>query len=131
MRRPALYFEVEGDDDEPTEIWISYLTRGITWAPSYRVDLSDAGELRLVQKAVIRNELRDLEDVELALISGFPNVEFSNVTSLLSPGNSMNEFFNQLRSGRPSDEPVMLQQVISNSVISNSVIFPTINPQSI
>ena len=117
--KPALYFDVEGDEDEPTEIWISYLTRGITWAPSYRVDLSDSGELHLVQKAVIRNELRDLDDVELALISGFPNVEFSNVSSLLSPGNSMNDFFNQLRSGRPSDQPVMLQQVVTNNAFSN------------
>jgi len=91
-RRPVLHLEVE----EPAKVALSYLAKGMAWAPSYRVDISDPRTLRIEQKAVIKNELCDIQGAEVYLISGFPNVEFSAVTSPLSLKTTWEQFFRQL-----------------------------------
>ena len=83
--------------DEPINtVKLHYLSKGISWAPSYRVDLDTQRSLTLSQKAIIQNEWEDVEEAEVFLISGFPNVEFSHVTSLLSPSQTWANFFQQL-----------------------------------
>ena len=81
-----------------TKIHVSYLTRGISWAPSYQLDITDPENCTLAQKAIIRNELTDFNQAELSLISGFPNIEFEHVSSLLMPETTWSNFFNQLNS---------------------------------
>ena len=98
---------------------ISFLTRGMAWIPSYRVDLTGPKQLRLTQSAVVRNELMDLPAAELQLLSGYPNIKFSHVDSMLSPGANLTSFFQQLsQDGRPA-QGSMSQQMAYNS-ISNS-----------
>ena len=63
-RRPVLLVTASGMGAEPATVAVTYLSKGMAWAPSYRVDISDASLLELEQKAVIKNELEDLEDVE-------------------------------------------------------------------
>jgi hypothetical protein len=75
---------------------ISYLTKGISWAPSYRADITDTQKLTIGQKAVIKNELCDIEKTEMYLISGFPNIKFAHVTSPLSLKTTWANFFQQL-----------------------------------
>ena len=94
--RPILQFEVVSTTKNPTRIEISYLTKGISWAPSYLVDLSNPTQLTLTQKAVLRNELETFHHARIQLISGFPNMPFSHVTSPLSPRTNWAQFFNQL-----------------------------------
>lgn len=77
-------------------VTVSYLTKGLSWAPSYRIDLSDPATLVIAQKAVIRNELSDLGDVDLRLISGFPSVRFAGVDSVLSARQTWTNFFQQV-----------------------------------
>ncbi len=101
-RKPVMLFEVSGLGRKNATINISYLTRGIAWAPSYRLDLSDPKQLVLQQKAIIKNELVDLADTRLELISGFPNIEFQQVTSPLTLASSWQDFFNQLSSSTRS-----------------------------
>ena len=95
-RRPVLLFTVKELREKPATIAITYLTKGIAWAPSYRVDISDPTTLRLQQMAVIKNELQDINDAELYLISGFPSMQFSHVTSPLSLRTTWANFFQQL-----------------------------------
>jgi hypothetical protein len=83
-------------------IHVSYLTRGISWAPSYRLDLGEGGGLEVRMKAVIRNERQAFEDVEVELISGFPNIGFSHVPSPLSPETTWANFFRALNTPRRS-----------------------------
>ena len=75
------------------KIAVQYLTRGLSWAPSYRIDLSDAKRLSIIQAAAIRNELSDLKEVEIRLISGFPSVRFGTVDSPLSANSTWESFF--------------------------------------
>jgi hypothetical protein len=90
--RPTLTLQSEAAG----EISVEYLTKGLAWAPSYLVDLTDPESLAISQKSVIRNELTNLRDVEFRLISGFPSVRFSAVESPLSPASTWKSFFEQL-----------------------------------
>ncbi len=96
---------------------VSYLAKGITWAPSYLIDLSDPEVARFSAKAVVVNEAIDLEDVALDLVTGFPNLQFAEVTSPLAPSQSLDSFFTALKfRARPKrpDQGVMSQGVTFN-----------------
>jgi hypothetical protein len=118
-RAAVLLFSVEAANEKPTTIFISYLTKGMAWAPSYRVDISDPKTLVLQQKAVVKNELESLDGAEIQLISGFPSIEFANVMSPLSLSTTWTKFFQQLSqrysSGGPGSPSIISQQaVVSN-----------------
>ena len=102
-RRPVLVFNVTEMKEKPATILVTYLTKGIAWAPSYQIDISDQEELRVEQKAVIKNELGAIDGAELYLITGFPSVEFGHVTSPLSLRTTWTDFFRQLRTDPRSD----------------------------
>ncbi len=74
----------------------SYLTKGLTWIPSYKLNLLNKKEANLSLKAVIKNELMDIKKAQFYLISGFPAIKYKNVTAPLSNHVSINNFFNQL-----------------------------------
>ena len=101
-KQPVLMLQVSDPGPEtpnrPAEIpvTISYLSKGLSWAPSYRVDLKDDKHLTIEQQAVVRNELAELKDAELLLISGFPSMQFGHVLSPLSPETNWASFFQQL-----------------------------------
>lgn len=109
---------------------ISYLAHGLSWAPSYRVDLTDAKKLSIEQHAVIRNELADLADTDVSLISGYPSVQFSNVISPLSARQSWANFFNALNgasSGRQQfDNSFMAQNAYAGNRASAAIAAPAL-----
>lgn len=111
-RRPVLLVTVQDSGCRAPTVVVSYLAKGMAWAPSYRINLADGQMLRLEQKAVIKNELENLEEVEIQLISGFPSVEFSHVLSPLSPRTNWANFFRQLnqRIGPSMQGNVITQQ---------------------
>ena len=117
QRRPVLLLTVPKTDGKPTEVFFSYLARGVSWAPSYRVDITDPDTLILEQSAVIKNELDDIEDAEIALISGFPSVQFSHVTSPFSLNTTWAQFFQQINRrispAHATTSNVALQQAIT------------------
>jgi hypothetical protein len=119
-RRPVLLITASGLTREPATVVISYLAKGIAWAPSYRLDISDPATLLIEQKAVIRNELEDLDDVEIELISGFPSVEFSHVLSPLSPRTTWASFFTQLSQRFAPERGSMRGVVTQQAVMYNA-----------
>ena len=78
---------------------VSYLARGITWAPSYLIDITEPKQARLAAKAVIVNEAEDLAKTHVDLITGFPNLEFANVASPISMKQDLAQFLQSLASG--------------------------------
>ncbi|HYF50095.1 MAG TPA: DUF4139 domain-containing protein [Planctomycetota bacterium] len=115
VRKPVLLLTAKGEGDKPLKINLSYLARGIGWAPSYRVDLSDPKTLTIEQNAVVRNELADLENTSVDLVSGFPSIQFGHVTSLLSSQPNWNNFTEQLRRNEQSDENAMGQVMLQSN----------------
>ncbi len=81
--------------------WLSasYLAKGITWAPSYLIDISDTDEARLTAKALIINEAEDLEETDVDLITGFPNLQFAEVLSPMGKKQDLAEFLRSLARG--------------------------------
>lgn len=88
---PALVLEAPEGTPGNTVVRVRYLAQGLTWAPSYRIDLSDPATLAFAQSAVIRNNLEDLVEVPLDLISGFPNIEFAGMISPFAIGTGPGE----------------------------------------
>jgi hypothetical protein len=120
-RRPALLLEVEGAG--AAKVHLSYLAKGLTWAPSYRVDLADPEKLVVEQKAVVRNELDDLESAEVRLISGFPNIPYAHVPSPLSATTDLAGFF-QAASRRPGERRSFQSQFVSQADMSSNFAAP-------
>jgi hypothetical protein len=75
---------------------ISYLAKGITWAPSYAVDIADNNQVVISAKAVVINEACDLNDVTIQLITGFPHLQFSDVFSPLFFKENLSQFLQSL-----------------------------------
>ena len=117
VEKPVMIFEVGQAPPNGGRVQVTYLARGIAWAPSYLIDLAGADQLSIRRNAVVRNELIDLKDTELQLISGFPNIEFAHVDSPLWAGSSLAGFFQQLSEGQVSrGGPASQQMVMYNSV---------------
>lgn len=77
-------------------VTLQYLTRGITWAPSCSIDISDPGKARLSAKAEIINELEDMDHVLVNLITGFPNLQFADVTDPMALRGDLAGFLSSL-----------------------------------
>jgi hypothetical protein len=97
--RPVMIFHVSAKESKTAgKIRFFYLTKGTTWAPSYRVNLLDDKRLQIEQSALIRNELMPLHDTEISLVSGFPQIESSQILSPLHPSQTLLQFFQQIQS---------------------------------
>ncbi|MBS1371874.1 MAG: hypothetical protein HPZ91_18165 [Lentisphaeria bacterium] len=77
-------------------LYITYLAQGLTWAPAYRIALGPDSKLQLDQSATVINELEDLKDAEISLVSGFPNLQYIGVASPLASGMTLRTFLQQL-----------------------------------
>jgi hypothetical protein len=85
-----------GADTSGKKLTISYLARGITWAPSYIVDISDGDRARISAKAVVINEVCDLNDVTIQLVTGVPHLKFADVVSPVAWRQSLVSFLQSL-----------------------------------
>ena len=112
---PVLVVTVpKGEGDKKPVVYVSYLAHGLAWAPSYRVDISDPKSLQIEMSAVLRNEMADFADAEVSLISGFPSVEFANVSSPLHAQTAWTRFFQELAGRGVTHQDVLMNQAVSN-----------------
>lgn len=118
VTRPVL--ELSSPAGAPAEsVTLNYLTKGLSFAPSYRLDIADPKRLTITQSAVLRNELADLVGVDVELISGFPSMEYSHVLWPLAPQTSWAEFFEQI--SRRLETSGAARLVLSQNATSNSL----------
>ena len=115
--RPTLLFNVK--TDKPVKISVSYLTKGIAWAPAYKIQLPDEksnrGTMTIEQTATLVNQWRDFRDAEVSLISGYPKIGCENVVSPLSNKANLSAFFNQMLRPESGDRGNMMSQMVMNS----------------
>ena len=136
QRRPVMRLSMtQRPSARPIDVSVLYLTKGASWAPSYAMDISSESELVLRQKAVIRNEIEDFEDVELLLITGYPAIEFGHVRSPMSHSSDLSTFFAALghesRLSHASRGDVMAQTVMTNVASPNAGAAPDIADPSL
>ena len=85
-------------------VTVNSLSSGISWLPTYRVELGAEGHAQLQCKATIMNELMDLEKVDMELISGFPRLAMPGLPSPISMKQNMSALFAALGSEKPGTE---------------------------
>lgn len=63
------------------QLTMKCLAWGISWLPEYRLELADNGTAQIEGRVVVMNELIDLEHARLELVTGFPALGDSLVSS--------------------------------------------------
>ncbi len=81
----ALGFTAKQAEGEGHDVVVGYLAQGIAWSPSYVVEMIDDETARLACKAVIVNDLMDLDGVDVELIAGYPNLKFATSPTAMGP----------------------------------------------
>jgi hypothetical protein len=82
------------------KLTLSYLAKGITWAPSYIVDITEPNKAVVSAKAVVINEVCDLNDVTIQLVTGYPHLQFADVVSPLAMKENLAQFLQSLARGQ-------------------------------
>jgi hypothetical protein len=99
------------------ELLIAYFRPGIRWIPTYRIELSEAGDggktARIAMQAEIMNEAEDLIDTPIDIVVGVPNFRFRTLPSPLILEQTLRNALNQAA-------PQLMSQ-FSNSAISNAL----------
>ncbi|MCK4665739.1 DUF4139 domain-containing protein [Candidatus Dependentiae bacterium] len=79
-----------------TKIGMSYLQKGITWVPSYLINIDKKNRARIIMKAVVVNDAEDLDNVEFSFVVGFPNFKYADNLSPMSLSEDVFTFLKQL-----------------------------------
>ncbi|MGD0091080.1 MAG: hypothetical protein ABSE73_14275, partial [Planctomycetota bacterium] len=122
-REPVLLVTAGKELEKPASVFVTYLAKGLSWAPSYRVDIAAPKTLSIEQTAVIKNELASIEGAEVQLISGFPSMQFAHVTSPLSLRTNWSTFFQQLGQ-RPTLMHSRMGDVVAQQAVMANAPFP-------
>ncbi len=85
-------------------LMLSYLQKGVTWQPSYLVNIEDPKKARLTMKATLVNDVEDLEGVDAYFVVGYPNFRFADVLSPMALDQAMGQFLAELDRAEKRDE---------------------------
>ena len=118
---PFLRLELDGPA-RGRNVNVSQLARGMTWVPSYLIDVSQPEKARFSGKALIVNEVLDLDGVEVELVTGFPNIQFSETNSPIAMTQSLADFINSL-SGRTDRGRRGVAVVAQQMALTNTMYF--------
>ncbi|MCU0451399.1 MAG: hypothetical protein MUC97_16415 [Bernardetiaceae bacterium] len=75
---------------------LAYLQNGLSWVPTYRLDLTDPQTASVALFAEVLNDAEGLENAQLNFVVGVPNFAYSYLASPLAQGNTVEMFINQL-----------------------------------
>ena len=78
------------------EFRFGYVSDGMSWLPEYSLELSEGGTAKLTCRANIINEMADMKDVELRLVSGFPMLGEAMAPSPLNRALKLQDFLKRL-----------------------------------
>jgi len=78
---------------------LSYLQKGISWIPSYLVNIEDPKKARITMKATIINDVEDLENVDAFFVVGYPNFMYADVLSPMALDQALSHFITSLEAG--------------------------------
>ena len=132
LGRKAKRWELSCELAEPAAgkpVSASYLAKGITWAPSYVIDISDPKQARLSAKAEVINEAEDLQEVKVELITGFPNLRFADICDPLAGRETLGGFLGSLARGSSSSG--QRGDITSNVMTQSAMYAPAAAPPPI
>lgn len=77
-------------------IEMMYLQKGISWVPSYAIDLVSDTKAKLTLRATLMNDIEDIQNANLNFVVGVPNFAYSYLQSPLTSNESVITFINTL-----------------------------------
>jgi len=107
----------DGGSNEPVNM--AYLTRGVSWLPSYWLDVADGQKARIMLKATLLNDLEDFKDLDVAFVVGYPNFAFSRLTSPMNLEEEVEGFLSQLT--RRADAPGSFANIATQAIGVNAL----------
>jgi hypothetical protein len=106
------------------ELEMMYLQKGISWVPSYAIELLSDTKASMLLSATLLNDVEDLENATLNFVVGVPNFAYDYLQSpltstqdLLSFINTLNRYSNQFGTGSLSRADITRQSM--SNVASN------------
>ncbi len=78
---------------------LSYLQKGISWIPSYLVNIEDSKKARITMKATLINDIENLENVDAFFVVGYPNFMYADILSPLALDQVLSQFIAGLEAG--------------------------------
>lgn len=112
---PALVFDLNAPAEGGT-LQVSSLSLGLSWLPSYRLELENDGKAHFQCKVMVMNELVDLNNVQLELVMGYPALGKHLLPSPVAQYYSLDDFL-KLISDAPSRREVL---GLSSNFVSNN-----------
>lgn len=97
-QKSTRFYEIKTKGGAKTVMMMS-LERGMAWAPGYAIDLSNPEKLTFTAKSTVLNDLLDLDNARVRLITGFPNLQFSNILDPLTSRMSLDDWLRSLNPG--------------------------------
>ena len=124
VKRPVLDVRLmPGTAPSGSRLVLSNMASGLAWAPSYVLELGDQGKARLTGKAVVVNDLEDLEETAVQLVVGYPNLRFAHVRSALLPEVDIGQLRSML-AGQQVATPMMMNQMAVGLEVTRGVAPP-------
>lgn len=111
---------IRSKDAQETTVKVQHVSEGISWVPSYVIDISGTDKAKLSCKALIVNDLEDLDEVDVELVVGFPNLKYANVLSPLLPGQDLAVFLTQIRTQAVNRVGFDANDVFANTLTQSS-----------
>jgi hypothetical protein len=109
---------------------IMYLAKGISWVPSYHIDLVSENQAKIVLRATLMNDLEDIENANMNLVVGVPNFAYTYLQSPLISTEDVANFLAQLNrysnqfyggSNRPVGRADITTQSFSNYINTQDI----------
>lgn len=98
-----------------------YLQKGITWVPSYAIDLLNDTKAKITLRATLLNDVEDLKNANLNFVVGVPNFAYSYLESPLTSNESVATFINTLNSNS-NYYPTNRRSDITSQSLSNAMV---------
>ncbi|UCE36274.1 MAG: hypothetical protein JSW00_12135 [Thermoplasmata archaeon] len=102
---------------------LSYLQKGISWIPGYLVNIENPKKARITMKAILINDIEDLENADAFFVVGYPNFMYADVLSPMALDQALSQFITGLEEGtRRRDEYSLLSNIMRQARTSISVV---------
>ena len=105
---------------------LSYLTKGLTWAPSYTVLMNkETKTVKLEGKACLLCDLSFLDGgaiSEISLVAGEPNMEYQHLSDPLASGVSASDFVSQLGGGQRFHEMARAPRMMKSQAFGGQML---------
>lgn len=119
-------FKVTGK--EKSTIRLAYLQKGITWTPSYLVNIENPDKAKITMTSTLINDVEDLENADISFVVGYPNFMFSDILSPMALTYDINQFMSSLNRDRTHYNQNLTSNIAAQSVVYNE---PEMNSSSL